>query len=71
MNEITRSTHIDELLSAYPALSKTFIEFGMPCLVCGEPFWGTIEELGRQYRVDVEILVKQLNQRKAELNAKS
>ena len=30
-----------------------------------------IEELGRQYRVDVEILVKQLNQRKAELNAKS
>lgn len=71
MKEITPDTRIDELLAAYPSLSKTFIEFGMPCLVCGEPFWGTIEELSRQHRVAIENMVKQLNQRKVEIDAKS
>lgn len=71
MDEITANTHIDELLAAYPFLSRTFIEFGMPCMVCGEPFWGTIEELSRQHNVDTAVLVKQLNQRKVEIDAKS
>ncbi|MBE0431994.1 DUF1858 domain-containing protein [candidate division WOR-3 bacterium] len=71
MNEITADTHIDELLVEYPSLSKTFIEFGMPCLVCGEPFWGTIAEMSKQHRTDIEKLVNQLNQRKAQIDAKS
>ena len=71
MDEITQDTHIDRILANYPSLSKTFIEFGLPCLVCGEPFWGTVKELGNQHRVDVTKLVKQLNKKIGETNAKT
>lgn len=71
MDEITEKTIIDELLAEYPVLSKTFIQFGLPCLVCGEPFWGRIEELAEQHDVEVKELVNKLNEKKREIDAKS
>ena len=71
MDKITKDMHVDEIIAKYPSLSKTFIEFGLPCLVCGEPFWGTIEELSRQHNVNAEKLVEKLNQERREINAKS
>lgn len=71
MERITAQTHIDEILAKYPSLSKTFVELGTPCLVCGEPFWGTIEELARQHDIEVPILVNVLNDKKREIDAKS
>ncbi len=71
MDEITEKTIIDELLAEYPVLSKTFIQFGLPCLVCGEPFWGTIEELAGQHDADVKELVNKLNEKKRKIDVKS
>lgn len=71
MDEITEKTIIDELLAEYPVLSKTFIQFGLPCLVCGEPFWGTIEELAEQHDADVKELVNKLNEKKRQIDVKS
>ncbi len=71
MGEITEKTHIDQLLAEYPSLAKTFIQFKLPCLVCGEPFWGTIEELARQHGVDAKELVNKLNDKRREINAKA
>lgn len=64
-------THIDEILAKYPSLSKVFIEFGMPCLVCGEPFWGTVEELASQHNANADRLVDKLNEQREEINAKT
>jgi len=45
MEKITKSTYIEELLEIKPQAVSYFLDKGIACLVCGEPFWGTIEEL--------------------------
>jgi len=70
MDEITQDTHLDTILADYPSLSKTFIEFGLPCLVCGEPFWGTVRELCDQNGVNAVEIVKQLNKKVTEFDEK-
>jgi len=70
MDQITKDTAVEDLLNDYPTLTKVFIDLGLPCLVCGNPFWGSIDELARQHNVEVENLVKKLNQAMRELNEK-
>jgi hybrid cluster-associated redox disulfide protein len=64
--EITRETSIEDVLESYPGLSKVFVELGLLCLVCGEAFWGTVEEIAKQHNMDVDKLIEKLNQRKQE-----
>lgn len=45
---ITRDTQIEELIKAYPDAVGFLIRHGLPCVVCGEPFWGTIAALAEQ-----------------------
>jgi hybrid cluster-associated redox disulfide protein len=71
MERINKELHIDQILAKYPSLSKTFIEFGVPCLVCGEPFWGTVEELANQHGVNIAELVERLNHDIEEINENS
>lgn len=59
---ITKDTLIEELLGKSPEKARVFVEMGVPCLVCGEPFWGTVGELCEKYQVDVDILLKRLNE---------
>jgi hybrid cluster-associated redox disulfide protein len=59
--EITKDMKVEDLLNSDPSLSRIFIELGLPCLVCGEAFWGTIEELARQNGIAVDKVIKELN----------
>ena len=68
--QITKDMDISDVLSKYPSLVRTFIDFGLPCLVCGEPFWGTIEELAQKNKVDVQKLVNKLNEYLGKTNEK-
>jgi hypothetical protein len=45
MEQITKNTYVEELLEIKPLAVSYFLDKGIACLVCGEPFWGTIEEL--------------------------
>ncbi|MDH4210145.1 MAG: DUF1858 domain-containing protein [candidate division WOR-3 bacterium] len=67
MEKINADTHVEQILMKYPALSRIFIDFGLPCLVCGEPFWGTIAELGSNHSISID----KLNEVKAEIDEKS
>ena len=71
MNKFTAKTHIDEILAKYPSLSKVFIEFKIPCLICGEAFWGTVEQLANQHNVNADKLVEKLNKQREEIDAKT
>jgi hypothetical protein len=71
MDRITQGTRIDEILGKYPSLSRIFVEFGLPCQICGETFWGTVEDLGRQHIANVNELVDKLNEIKRQIDAKS
>ncbi len=58
----TEETRVEDILTAMPDKVKVFIKFGVPCLVCGEPFWGTVKELCERYKVNVDILLEKLNE---------
>lgn len=47
MTRIDRHIAIEELVSRFPGSVKFLINKGLPCLVCGEPTWGTLEELAK------------------------
>jgi len=60
--EITAQTPVEKLLDAIPEANEYLIEQGLPCIVCGEPFWGTLGDLARRHGVeDVDALVRGLN----------
>lgn len=43
--EINPSITIEELIDHYPASTAFLIKRGLPCIVCGEPVWGSLREL--------------------------
>lgn len=45
---ITKDIPIEDLIEAYPDAVGFLVEEGLPCVVCGEPFWGTLRELAEQ-----------------------
>ena len=62
MAHITKDMLIEDLLDEYPQAVQVFLRMGLPCLVCGEPFWGTIEVLARKYNADTNRLLQLLNE---------
>ncbi len=42
---ITRETTIEDLVTILPESVNYFMEKGIRLLICGEPIWGTIEEI--------------------------
>lgn len=46
--DITADTKIEEIVWKCSGLVSFLIEKGLPCVVCGEPFWGSIADLARQ-----------------------
>ncbi len=63
MRHFSRDVTIEELLDEAPEANIFLIERGLPCLVCGEPFWGTLEDLARRNGVeDVDALVRDMNE---------
>ena len=54
--EITPDITIEELVDHYPAATAFLIGRGLPCIVCGEPVWGSLKELaGDKHFTDKEI----------------
>ncbi|UCG92846.1 MAG: DUF1858 domain-containing protein [candidate division WOR-3 bacterium] len=70
MTNIAKDTAISDVLDKFPNLVTVFIDHGLPCLVCGQPFWGTIEELAQKHNIDVAILLEKLNEKKRDIGEK-
>ena len=52
--EITPSIAIEELIEYYPASTAFLIKRGLPCIVCGEPVWGSLRELAHDKKFTEE-----------------
>jgi hybrid cluster-associated redox disulfide protein len=61
VNKITREMTVEEVVEEYPNTARVFVNLRIPCLVCGEPLWTTIEETARKYNVDMDTLLAGLN----------
>lgn len=52
MEGVNRQSRVEELVEANREVVRFLIMEGLPCVICGEPFWGTLEELAQQKRWD-------------------
>lgn len=48
MTRVDPKITIEELVEAIPSAPRILREFGLVCLQCGEPVWGTLEELAQE-----------------------
>jgi methionine synthase II (cobalamin-independent) len=59
---IDRTTLIEEITEKYPELIGPLREHGIVCIRCGEPIWGTLEEVAREKGIeDIDRLVTEMN----------
>ncbi|MBU1708313.1 DUF1858 domain-containing protein [bacterium] len=59
---ITEKTSVEEIIEKNPSVARIFLQYGLPCVTCGEPFWGTLEELAAQHHFDkMNELLEELN----------
>jgi len=64
MSEITSDTAVEVLVTEHPAAIDFLAGRGILCVVCGEPYWGTLGQLIAQKRLtanEAESLLKALN----------
>lgn len=63
MNEATvkASDSVEELVEQYPQLVSFLMDRGIVCIKCGEPFWGTLEDLVKNKGKDVNQILEQIN----------
>jgi len=62
---IDADIQIDDLVRRYPGVVGFLIKKGLPCVVCGEPFWGTLTDLAKQKGFDdqqIDALVTEFNE---------
>lgn len=63
--KIDSESRVEELVEANPEVVRFLIRYGLPCVVCGEPFWGTIGELAEQKgfgKDQIEKLIADMNE---------
>ena len=59
---------VEELIEKYPDLISFLLKKEMACIECGEPVWGTLEELLQDKDVkDIPAFIAELN-KKLDLN---
>jgi|GEM_PF-657456 len=59
---ILADTPVEELVAAHPRAIRFLAEREILCVVCGEPFWGTLGELiGQREDLDAGQILAELN----------
>lgn len=59
---IDENTTIEEIVAHYPKLIRPLRQFGITCIACGEPVWGTLAENARHKNItDLELIIEKLN----------
>lgn len=63
--KITKDIRIDELIELYPKVVGFLAQKGIQCIACGEPVWGTLEELAKQKglsEVEIDEMIIEIDQ---------
>jgi iron-sulfur cluster repair protein YtfE (RIC family) len=59
--KITKNDMLEKVLEQYPKAVSFLQDNGVVCFVCGEPSWGTLEEIIGKKGLDVDSIINQLN----------
>lgn len=66
--EINPEITIEDLVNHYPGVSTLLINRGLPCIICGEPVWGTLRELAMDKHYSEYQITELVNLLKEELS---
>lgn len=59
---IDKNIYIEDLVREYPEVISPLADLGIICIACGEPVWGTLEELvGKKGLNNFDKIMVQLN----------
>ena len=58
---INPNDRLEDLLEKCPGLNAFLMERGIVCVLCGEPFWGTLGELIANKKLDVGKVMADVN----------
>jgi methionine synthase II (cobalamin-independent) len=59
---ITPETSIEEIVEKHPELVRPLREYGIACIRCGEPIWGTLKEIASEKGIhNIDDIVQKLN----------
>jgi methionine synthase II (cobalamin-independent) len=59
---IGRETSIEEIVNDYPELIKILSKYNIRCIACGEPIWGTLEEIAKDKNIEnIDNIIDELN----------
>ena len=60
---ISKDSDIEDIVNEHPELIRPLKDFGLACIVCGEPVWGTLEELANSKKIDnLDQIINAMNQ---------
>jgi hypothetical protein len=59
---IKKTDFVEELLEKYDGINVYLMKKGIVCIRCGEPVWGTLEELVEDKGMDIDEVVADLNE---------
>ena len=60
---VTREMFVEDMLADYPESNQFFLDKGLRCLKCGEPYWGSVEEFLEESNVeDIDGMIAELNE---------
>lgn len=58
-NDLTPDILIEDLIIIYPDAPAFLRQYGLICLQCGEPVWGTLGELVAKKNLDVYLIINE------------
>ncbi len=60
---IAATMYIEDLVKEYPQVIRPLADHGLVCIACGEPVWGTLEQLALEKGVtNLENIIEELNE---------
>ncbi|NQV38038.1 MAG: DUF1858 domain-containing protein [Candidatus Marinimicrobia bacterium] len=60
---ITENVFIEDLVKDHPEVIRPLADHGLVCIACGEPVWGTLQQLADNKGVtDLDNIIKELNE---------
>lgn len=65
--DISPDITIEELIDHYPAANAFLIGRGLPCIVCGEPVWGTLKQLAQDKKLNEDQILQLVEDLKSHL----
>jgi len=61
-SRICRTNLIEEIVEKHPELIRPLREYGIVCIRCGEPIWGTLAQAAAEKGIDnIDEIVEKMN----------